>query len=263
MSPWELLGLVWLGGAALMAALWLLQQRWRDAGIADAGWAAGLAAAAGVIAAGSDGTPERRVLLALLAGAWGLRLAIYLFVDRVRRGEEDGRYRRLREFWGARASVNFFLFFQAQALFIVGFAVPFVGVAANPVPGLGPWDWLAIAVWTVAVAGEWMADRQLARFRADPANRGKTCRTGLWRVSRHPNYFFEWVHWWAYVLLAAGSPLWGLTLLGPGLMLLFLFKVTGIPHTEQQALASRGEDYRRYQQTTSAFFPWFPREAAR
>jgi steroid 5-alpha reductase family enzyme len=103
-----------------------------------------------------------------------------------------------------------------------------------------------------------LADRQLARFKRRPESRGKTCREGWWRYSRHPNYFFEWLHWWSYVLLAAGSPWWVLTLIGPALMLLFLFKVTGIPATEAQASVSRS-DYAEYRRTTSAFIPWFPK----
>ena len=110
----------------------------------------------------------------------------------------------------------------------------------------------------MALAGESAADRQLEAFRRDPANRGKTCRVGLWRVSRHPNYFFEWLVWVAYFVFALASP-WGwVTIYCPALMLFFLFRVTGIPATEAQALKSRGEDYRQYQRTTSAFFPWFP-----
>ena len=90
----------------------------------------------------------------------------------------------------------------------------------------------------VAVGGETVADRQLARFRADPANRGAVCREGLWRYSRHPNYFFEWIHWWAYVAIGLGAPLGGLTILGPVLMLFFMFTLTGIPPTERRAIGS-------------------------
>jgi steroid 5-alpha reductase family enzyme len=115
-------------------------------------------------------------------------------------------------------------------------------------------------VWIISVGGEWLADRQLARFRQDPSNKGKVCRQGLWRYSRHPNYFFEWVHWWAYVLIGIGGP-WGwLTLFGPAVMLVFLLKITGVPPTEKRALQSRGEAYREYQRTTSVFFPWPPKQ---
>jgi steroid 5-alpha reductase family enzyme len=107
----------------------------------------------------------------------------------------------------------------------------------------------------VALTGESIADRQLARFRASPSNRGKVCREGLWRYSRHPNYFFEWFHWWAYAWLAVGSPLWWLPILGVVVMYLFLTRVTGVPPTEAQAIRSRGDAYREYQRTTNAFFP--------
>ena len=98
------------------------------------------------------------------------------------------------------------------------------------------------------------------KFKEDPANRGKTCRAGLWRYSRHPNYFFEWVLWCGMATLALGTPLGWLAYLSPALILYFILKITGIPPTEAQSLKSRGDDYRRYQQETSAFFPWFPKE---
>jgi steroid 5-alpha reductase family enzyme len=139
------------------------------------------------------------------------------------------------------------------------FSIPFLVAMTLRSQGLGAWVAAGVLVWVVAVTGEALADRQLAAFRADQTNRGRTCRVGLWRLSRHPNYFFEWLHWWSYVLLGVGSPWWALTLVGPALMLYFLLRVTGIPATEAQALASRGEDYREYQRTTSAFVPWFPR----
>ena len=113
-------------------------------------------------------------------------------------------------------------------------------------------------IWLIAVSGESLADWQLSAFRHDPANAGQVCQRGLWRYSRHPNYFFEWLHWWAYVCLAAGSPWGGLALAGPAAMLYFLLKVTGVPPTEAQALKSRGDAYRQYQRTTSVFFPWPP-----
>jgi steroid 5-alpha reductase family enzyme len=119
-----------------------------------------------------------------------------------------------------------------------------------------------VLIWCVSVGNTVLADRQLARFKRRPESRGKTCREGWWRYSRHPNYFFEWLHWWSYVALAVGANYWWLTLLSPSVMLYILLKVTGIPPTEAQALASRGEDYRQYQRTTSAFVPWFPKKEA-
>ncbi len=115
-------------------------------------------------------------------------------------------------------------------------------------------------MWLASVGGEAIADRQLAKFRANPANKGKTCRDGLWRYSRHPNYFFEWLHWFAYVLLAIGSPIAWLAWAGPLVMYVFLRWISGIPYTEAQALRTRGEDYARYQRTTPMLIPWFPKE---
>ena len=104
------------------------------------------------------------------------------------------------------------------------------------------------------------ADAQLHRFKQDPANKGKTCQVGLWHYSRHPNFFFEWLIWVSYALYAMGSPSGAWGWLSPALMLYFVTKVTGIPATEAQALRSRGDEYRKYQQTTSAFFPWPPKK---
>jgi steroid 5-alpha reductase family enzyme len=258
MSTSQIILFGWAGMALVMLVFYFVQRRTENAGIVDFVWAAGVGALAVFYAAKASGDLERRVLLAALAGTWSLRLAAYLLVNRVWGKPEDGRYQMLRRNWGEKAQVFFFAFFQIQALWAVMFSIPFLPAAYGR-RGLDVQDYLAIAVWLVAVGGESLADWQLARFRADPIGRGKTCRVGLWRYSRHPNYFFEWIHWFTYVFLAFGSPYWWVALMGPVVMLLFLYKVTGIPYTEKRALESRGEDYRRYQETTSPFIPWFPK----
>jgi steroid 5-alpha reductase family enzyme len=248
----------WAGLAVVLAGLWYRQTRTRNATSVDVVWAAALGTLALVYAASFDGNPARRLLVGALAGIWGFRLAAYLLTDRVLRAtEEDGRYRAMRAHWGTAANAWFFVFYQGQALVAVLFSLPI----AAAMQGGPPDGWFAAGagVWLTAVIGETIADRQLARFRANPANRGQVCDRGLWRYSRHPNYFFEWVHWWAYVLMAHGAPL---SWIGPATMWLILFRLTGIPYTEQQALKSRGDAYRRYQQSTSVFFPWPPREAS-
>ena len=147
-------------------------------------------------------------------------------------------------------------FFMLQAALNVFLSLPLLVACLNPAPGIGMLEWLGVAIWALGLAGETLADRQLARFRADPANRGRVCTVGLWRYSRRPNYFFEWTIWVAYAAFALGSPPWGWAGLAmPALMLHFLLNVTGVRATEAQALRSKGAAYREYQRRTSAFVP--------
>jgi steroid 5-alpha reductase family enzyme len=264
LSPFEQLALETTGVLVVMFAVWLIQLRFRDAGVVDAAWTASVGLAALFLAWTSDGDIVRRTLLALVSALWSFRLAFYLLTTRVfgQKGEE-ARYHELRRRWGQAADRNMLIFFLLQGILVVVLSLPFLVVAHSTAPGPNGADLIGLAVGLVAVLGEAIADRQLATFRQNPANRGTTCRDGLWRYSRHPNYFFEWLHWWAYVLLGLASPWWFVTLVGPALMLFLILNVTGIPATEKRALASRGDDYRRYQKTTNRFFPWFPRRISK
>ena len=257
MSPWLALAVVWVGSALGMAALYVFAMRVRNIGYVDVGWAGLMALSALFVGAVGMGSPLHRGLVAMFGAVWGARLCLHL-LHRVLNEDEDGRYRALRAEWQGSPS-RFFLFFQLQAVVVALFSLPFLAAAANQAYHPTGWTLAAVLVWLVSMAGESLADRQLARFRAEPANRGKTCRVGLWSWSRHPNYFFEWLHWSSYLLLAIGSDLVWLSLVGPILMFAFLYRVSGIPWTEAQALRSRGEDYARYQREVSAFFPWPPR----
>jgi steroid 5-alpha reductase family enzyme len=131
--------------------------------------------------------------------------------------------------------------------------------AIDPRPRLSILEYAGAILWLTAWIGEFVADSQLAGFKRNPANRGAVCSVGLWRYSRHPNYFCEWLIWLAFAVFAIGSPYGYVALFSPALMLYFLFQVTGIPATEAQALRSKGDAYRRYQESTSVFVPWFPR----
>lgn len=254
MTIWVVILVGWLTVAVIMLALWVVQRATRNAGIVDVAWSFGTGLLGAWFAWSATGDPIRRALVGALAAIWGVRLGIYL-LRRVTSEEEDGRYRMLRERWGHRTQLYLFWFFQIQATWAVLFALPMLVAAMNPAPALAWHDWVGLAVWIVALSGEGIADAQLARFRADSTNHGHVCDRGLWRFSRHPNYFFEWMHWFAYVFLAIGWS-WGwLTLLGPAVMLVFLLKITGIPLTEARAVRSRGEAYRVYQRSTNAFFP--------
>lgn len=257
MNVWTLALVIWAVSALAMTGIWSLSMRTRNIGYVDVAWAGLMSIAALLAGVFSSGAPLPRMLTAAGGAIWGARLCVHL-LRRVLREAEDGRYQALRERWGG-SPVKFFVFFQMQALVVALFSLPFLGAATNPVEPVTVWTIAAIVVWISAVGGESLADAQLAAFRENPGNSGKTCRTGFWSWSRHPNYFCEWLHWFAYVLLAVGSPYAWLAWLGPVLMLAFLYRISGIPWTEQQALRSRGDDYRRYQHEVSAFFPRPPR----
>lgn len=256
MSLVQMVLLVWVVSALVMGLVWAVSMRVSNVGYVDVAWAALMAVAALIAGALGAGGEVARLLVALLGSLWGARLSLHLLV-RVLHEPEDGRYQALRAQWQG-SPTRFFVFFQMQAVVVALFALPFIAAASRHVSGLDGWTIAAVATWVIAVGGEWLADRQLAQFRADAGNRGKTCRVGLWSWSRHPNYFFEWLHWFAYVFLAVGSPLFWWSLVGPVVMLLFLYRVSGIPWTEAQSLRSRGEDYARYQREVSAFFPLPP-----
>jgi steroid 5-alpha reductase family enzyme len=239
-----------------MTVVWAIQQRTRIAGYVDVAWSYLVAVAAVFYAALGTAPVANRIALAAMGAIWGLRLGTHLLL-RLAHEREDGRYAHMRAAIGD-AGAKWYAFFLFQAGLTVLFSLPF-WVAANNSDAAPALLLPAIAIWCVSIIGESIADRQLARFRTDPANKGKVCELGLWRYSRHPNYFFEWLHWFAYVLLALGSPWWWLSLLGAGLMLISLLWVTGIPFVEQQSLRSRGDAYRDYQRRTSMFVPWFPK----
>jgi steroid 5-alpha reductase family enzyme len=256
-SIWGLLLVGLVLASTVMGALWYLQLRIGDASHVDVAWAALIACAAIVYAVLADGDVGHRILAAVLASAWGFRLAGYLYLNRIRGKDEDGRYRSLRAKWGEQANRNFLWFFQFQALFVVFFSLPFAFVCLDPASEISAVAWVGVGVWAVGNAGTVAADRQLALWRADPENEGKTVRTGLWGWSRHPNYFFEWVTWCGIALLATTAPNGWISWVVPAGLLFLLFRVTGIPATERQALRSR-PDYAEYQQTTSAFVPLPP-----
>lgn len=249
-------------GAALVTAVmfgaWVVHLRQKNAGVVDVAWSANLAFLAVLYAALGPGLPGRRILVALMGGIAGLRLAVHIH-RRARGKPEDGRYQTLRREWGDNIGLKFLFFFLFQGLLDLVLGIPFLLAVVNPAPRIAPLEWAGVVLWMVAIAGEASADRALERFKADPGNRGKSCREGLWRFSRHPNYFFEWLAWVAYALFALASPFGWIALVCPALMLYFLLRVTGIPATEAQALKSRGDDYREYQRTTSAFVPWKPK----
>ena len=251
-----------LGAAVLVVVAktiaWLLQLRTRNAGIVDAIWAWSLGGLAVWFSATGAGDATVRAVTGLLGGLWGLRLGWHLWV-RNWGAAEDWRYAGFRARWGGKADRNMWFFFQFQNIFTLilaasAFLVPASQGVAVPPAVLA----LSVLIWAVSVLGETVADRQLEAFRRDPDNRGKVCDRGLWGWSRHPNYFFETVHWLAYVPLAWGSGWLPATLLAPLVMAFLLLKMSGLPILEA-GLVQRKPGYAEYMRRTSAFIPLPPR----
>ena len=257
--------LSWVGVALMMTALWVFQVIHEDAGIVDAGWALGIGMAALFLASRMETESLRPWVISGATVIWSLRLGSFIFFKRVLGKTEDARYRDLRRAWALRANVNFFLFFQMQGILVIVLVIPVLAILLCPRDEIGYWDIAGCVLILLSIVGETVADRQLSRWRESTGSKSRVCRDGLWRYSRHPNYFFEWLHWMGYPIMGLsllGTRLgwvWPVTWIGPAVVLFFILKVTGIPPTEEQALKSRGDEYRRYQRETSAFFPWFPR----
>lgn len=255
----ELVLYAWLAAAIIMLITWGLQLRSQNAGVVDVSWVL-LTPVVGLwlILADDVGNSTRQYLVIFMALFWGIRLGLYLS-KRAGNETEDGRYRYLREYCGKRAQAVFFIFFQMQAAWAILFALPFWAASRNSSASLTWLDYLGLATWLIAIVGEWLSDRQLAQFKSRVQDRSRVCKEGLWRYSRHPNYFFEWLHWFAYVLVGYGSDYWWLCWSGLIVMYVFITRITGVPYTEQQSLRSKGDAYREYQQSTSMFFPLPPK----
>jgi steroid 5-alpha reductase family enzyme len=255
----SLLLMGWITGIVIMTLLWFVQRRTGNAGIVDVGWAATIALLAVSYAAQADGFQLRRILVAVMGGLWGLRLALHIH-HRSHGRPEDGRYQQLRREWAPRVQSRMFRFYQFQALAAAIFSLPYAIPAVNAAPRLHILEIIGAAIWALALIGETTADLQLETWRKNPANKGRTCRAGLWNLSRHPNYFFESLIWCGVALFCLASPHGYWAIICPACIFYLLFKVTGIPATEEQAVRSRGEDYRQYQREVNAFVPWFPKK---
>lgn len=193
-----------------------------------------------------------------MGSVWGLRLGTHLWRRNYSK-PEDWRYAQFRQKWGEKADRNMFWFFQFQNIFTLMLsASAFLAVAYRPDAPAGWCVALALAIWVISVLGEGLADSQMAEFRRNPANKGRVCREGFWRYSRHPNYFFECLHWLAYLPLALGAP-WGWTsVFAPLVMAFLLLKLSGVPLLEAEMMR-RKPGYADYVRSTSALIPWPPK----
>jgi len=260
MSLIEAYSLAGLAMLVVMLALWVASLVLRDASIVDIFWGAGFFACAWMyFALTPQGFAGRKWLTCALVTVWGLRLSLYIL--RRNRGKgEDSRYRAWRQQAGERWWwISLFKVFLLQGALLWVISIPLLAAQASPAPARLVWlDAAALLVWGAGFAFEAVGDRQLRRFKADPANRGKVLRQGAWRYSRHPNYFGDAAVWWGYYLLAAVGGGWW-TFYSPLLMTILLLRVSGVAMLEK-SLAQTKPGYGEYMQTTSAFIPWIPRK---
>ena len=245
--------------AAMTFTAWI-GRRLGNYGVVDAVWALGFLPLVWLLVglAPGRGGDWRQWSLPIMLSLWSLRLGVHLSRRiAAHHPREDVRYAELRREWGARAHGRMFWFFQLQGLFQVLLLLPLLLTLSSPAHAHGGWVVLGWGLFGVGFIGETIADLQLSRFRS--CRPGAVCNVGLWRYSRHPNYFCEWLMWLAFACTGAAVP-WGwVGLLAPALMYHLLRNVTGVPMTEELSIKSKGDDYREYQSTTNAFWPGLPR----
>jgi len=254
---------LWLQSLAVLAAFaaagWVVSLPIRNVSIVDSMWSLMFLLAASVYAWGQDVLGARALAVLAMVAAWALRLAIHI-AWRNRGHGEDFRYREIR----ARNEPGFafkslYLVFGLQAVLAWVVSLPLLA-AVNSTAALTPLDLAGIILWCAGMAFEVLGDAQLARFKADPDNRGKVLDRGLWRYTRHPNYFGEFCVWWGLFLVALAAGGWW-SLVGPALMSVLLLKVSGVALLEKD-IGERRPGYRDYMRRTNAFFPGPPRAAA-
>lgn len=254
---WLLAGLTIL---LMMVVLWLTSLRLRNASIVDIFWGVGFVLAVWVyFALTPQGAPTRRLLICALVTLWGARLSLYILWRNWGK-PEDYRYAAWRRTAGVRWWwLSFFQVFLLQGALQWLISSPLLAAQISPVPSQLTWlDGLGIVVWGIGFFFEAIGDLQLARFRADPANRGKLLTTGLWRYTRHPNYFGDAAQWWGFYLIALSAGGWW-SVFSPLLMTFLLLRVSGVRLLEK-SLQETKPGYEDYARRTSSFVPLPPRK---
>jgi steroid 5-alpha reductase family enzyme len=244
--------------AVAMLAMWLLSLTLHNVAVADIFWPLGFVLVA-ALSARADGYGSRKALIGVLVAVWSVRLATHLYL-RNRGHGEDPRYRAMRRRWGARFPVVslFTVFvFQGALLWIVSLPLQVAMTSREP-RDFTALDGLGVALWVCGFAFESVGDFQLTRFKSDPAHAGKVMDRGLWRYTRHPNYFGDATAWWGIGLIALSTHRWW-AVVGPLVMTVLLMRVSGVPLLERRMKRTRS-DYEEYAARTSAFVPMPPKE---
>src|ERR1700743_1131078 len=238
----------------IMACVWVWSYQIKNAGVVDIFWSYNFPVIAIILLLLAPGFETRKLVICSMVIFHGGRLGTHLLIRVTKHlRQEEPRYAQIRKEWGGKDEVKMAGFFQMQGLSNVLLAAPFFIITQNTTTRLNTFEYAGLAFWLLSVIGESIADGQLSAFKRNPANKGKVCDVGLWGYSRHPNYFFEWMIWVSYFVFALGSPYGYLAIISPAIILYLLLKVTGIPLTEEQSLRSRGDAFREYQKSVSAF----------
>jgi steroid 5-alpha reductase family enzyme len=241
-----------------MVALWLVSLARRDASIVDSFWGIGFVVLAWLYFAAEAAGATRSILTATLVTIWGVRLSLHIFT-RNRGSGEDYRYAAMREKWGQNFWwMSLCIVFGLQGALMMVIAMPLYTAARAPQTALGVIDGIGFAVFATGLLFEVIGDWQLKRFKTDAANRGQTLRTGLWRYTRHPNYFGDALLWWGIYLIGGVGSGAAWTAMSPLLMTVLLMRVSGVPLLEERMRATR-PDFADYAASTSGFFPWPPK----
>ena len=239
-------------------AFFLVAQFIRNNSIVDMGWGAGFVVVAFVTLISQGAYVERNLLVTLLITIWGGRLTYYI----VRRNwgkPEDFRYAKWRKEWGSWLVPRAFLqVFMLQGLLMLIIGYPIIVVNSSPQPGLNFIDYLGLFIWITGFIFESVGDKQLAEFKKDPANKGHIIQSGLWKYTRHPNYFGEATMWWGIFLLTISVPLGWSAVISPLTITLMLLYVSGVPMLEKKY--KDNPEFQKYARRTNKFFPWFPKK---
>jgi steroid 5-alpha reductase family enzyme len=259
-ASWYLVSIAAAVGSGTMLVAWLIAKKINNAAVVDVAWPLAFAGVAVMAYLIGEGAVLRKTIICAMVLVWSLRLAIHHGMRlRRRHPREDSRYAVLREQYPRHVWLMFFALFQLEAVQLVLLSLPLAMAASNLQVSLSAWEVGGIALWLVAMGGETLADTTLERFRSKPENAGRVCERGLWRFSRHPNYFFEWLVWVAMFLFALGTPDGWITVYCPIIVLASLWGISGIAAIEAPMRRSFGPAYEAYRRGTSAFVPWFPR----
>ena len=242
----------------IMVATWLLSLVLKNASIVDIVWGLGFAITSWVLAITIDGDSTRQILLAVMVGSWGLRLGGYLAKRNIGHGE-DWRYKAMRKKKGARFGlISLVTVFGLQGVLMWVVSLPVMFGNSDATPGVGPLAVIGVMVWAVGLSFEAIGDWQLVQFKKDPNNAGKVMQTGLWSLTRHPNYFGDALLWWGIGIVGAETGSGVIGFIGPVVMTVFLLRVSGVPMLER-SLMKRREGYAEYAARTSSFIPRPPK----